>query len=278
MQIAALLIVALNTAYGASNTVRVAAAQAARRVVDFRLNAEDALQAVNKNLAELERIVQRAGEAECDALVLPEDTPGLLNWVGANDALAKEVLPKAVHRMIQRLGCAMLPSCDRVVSVPRKDVFPVWTRSFPVAKQPQTIGEHLRKKRLDSGLRQSQVAHKLVVSNRTLSLWECDRVYPTWDYHRRIIDYLNYDPFASCGLRDPYSNETAVVASLSPTTFGERIRMRRLELKMTVKQCAQKLKVTAKTLHGWEKHRHEPNRRIQNQVIEFLRQPLTERP
>src|SRR3989442_2142746 len=89
-----------------SNTVRVAAAQAARRVIDFHLNADDALAAVEKNLSELERIVVRAGEAKCDALVLPEDTPGLLNWVGANEALVKDVLPKAVQRMIARLGAA----------------------------------------------------------------------------------------------------------------------------------------------------------------------------
>lgn len=89
-----------------TNTVRIAAAQAARRVIDFRLKPEAALAAVEKNLSELERIVDRAGEAKCDALVLPEDTPGLLNWVGANETLAKEVLPKAVSRMLERLGSA----------------------------------------------------------------------------------------------------------------------------------------------------------------------------
>ncbi len=89
-----------------TNTVRIAAAQAARRVVDFRLKPAEALAAVEKNLGELEQIVDRAGEAKCDALVLPEDTPGLLNWVGANEALAKEVLPKAVQRMFERLGSA----------------------------------------------------------------------------------------------------------------------------------------------------------------------------
>src|SRR6185369_16647376 len=85
-----------------TNTVRISAAQAARRVVDFRLQPEEAFAAVEKNLNELERIIARAGAAKCDALVLPEDTPGLLNWVGANEALAKELLPKAVKRMIER--------------------------------------------------------------------------------------------------------------------------------------------------------------------------------
>jgi predicted amidohydrolase len=89
-----------------TNTVRVAAAQAARRVIDFRLKPDETLAAVEKNLDQLERIVVRAGEAKCDALVLPEDTPGLLNWVGANEAAAKELLPRAVKRMIERLGSA----------------------------------------------------------------------------------------------------------------------------------------------------------------------------
>src|SRR4051812_31836817 len=57
-----------------------------------------------------------------------------------------------------RRACAMLPLCERVLSVPRKQISPVWTRSFPVSKQPKTLGEQLRKKRFDLGLRQSEIA------------------------------------------------------------------------------------------------------------------------
>ncbi|HEY2952492.1 MAG TPA: carbon-nitrogen hydrolase family protein, partial [Verrucomicrobiae bacterium] len=89
-----------------TNTVRIAAAQAARRVIDFRLKPDEALAAVEKNLAAIERIVDRAGEGKCDALVLPEDTAGLLNWVAANETPAKELLPQAVKRMLERLGSA----------------------------------------------------------------------------------------------------------------------------------------------------------------------------
>ena len=35
----------------------------------------------------------------------------------------------------------------------------------------------------------------LGVSARTLSLWECDRLFPTVPYHAQIIKYLGYDPF-----------------------------------------------------------------------------------
>jgi predicted amidohydrolase len=96
------------TSSAATNaTVRVAAAQAARRVVDFRLTNSAALLAeVERNLAALEGVVHKAGAEKCDVLVLPEDTPGLLNWVGVNEALTKEVLPKAVNRLIERLGRA----------------------------------------------------------------------------------------------------------------------------------------------------------------------------
>ena len=89
-----------------SNTVRIAAAQAQGRVVDYRLDRTEALAAVDKNIEALKRIVDRAGEAKCDALVLPEDTLGLLHWFGANEVLAKEVLPVAAKRMIERLGSA----------------------------------------------------------------------------------------------------------------------------------------------------------------------------
>jgi len=58
----------------------------------------------------------------------------------------------------------MLPICKSTVHLPRKDISPVWTRSFPVSKQPKTLGQHLRKKRFDSGLRHSEVAQQRQLS------------------------------------------------------------------------------------------------------------------
>jgi DNA-binding XRE family transcriptional regulator len=89
----------------------------------------------------------------------------------------------------------MLPLCDLVVIAPLKNILPVWSRSFPVSKQPQTIGEHLKKKRFSAGIRQLEAAQILGVSDRSLSLWECDRLLPTAPYHARVIKYLGYDPF-----------------------------------------------------------------------------------
>ena len=111
----------------------------------------------------------------------------------------------------QRNLCAMLPFCDRRVTVARKDVAPVWTRSFPIAKEPATLGQHLKKKRFQAGLRQAQIARILKVSCRTLSLWECDRIYPTRAFQSRIIAYLGYDPFTEIGLKTPKATKPNVL-------------------------------------------------------------------
>ena len=88
-------------------TIRVASVQAKRRLVDWRIrDPAEFLAAVDKNLTELEQIVHKAGEQGCDVLAFPEDTLGLLNWYGVNEQLAKEVVPEAVSRMLDRLGRA----------------------------------------------------------------------------------------------------------------------------------------------------------------------------
>ena len=137
--------------------------------------------------------------------------------------------------------------------MPRKDCQPIWRRSFPVSKEPRTLGEHLRKRRYTLGLHQSQAAQKLGVSSRALGQWECDKTYPSWDNHQRLIKYLGYDPFQSCGLRDPYGNEPYGVAVLPSDALGNRLRQRRLELKLTRSQFAQKLGVPLTSLRGWER-------------------------
>ena len=68
----------------------------------------------------------------------------------------------------------------------------------------------------------------------------------------------------------PYGNEPPGVAFFSSATLGDCIRARRLELKLTVKKCAQNLKVEAKTVHGWEKHRHQPSAGVEKRIIVFL--------
>jgi DNA-binding XRE family transcriptional regulator len=142
--------------------------------------------------------------------------------------------------------------------VSRKDVTPVWTRSFPISKVPATLGQHLKKKRFSAALRQSQAAQILGVSNRTLSLWETDRTYPAWAFQSRLITFLGYDPFNDPTLGSPKRNEPSCVAFLSkntPVSLGQKMMQKRLEMRKTRKQMAAELGVSVKTLWGWETDR-----------------------
>jgi transcriptional regulator with XRE-family HTH domain len=156
------------------------------------------------------------------------------------------------------------------VSIARDKYLPSHNRQVAVPKHPTTIGGHLRRRRLQLKVFQSEAARRLRVSMVTLSRWECDKVYPTWEHHPSVIDYLGYDPFPSCGLQDPYSNESPCVANLRVPSLGKDIRKRRLELKLTVKECARTIGVDAKTLRGWEGGIHWPDRAKEARITQFL--------
>ena len=164
----------------------------------------------------------------------------------------------------------MLPFCERRLKLPRTDVAPVWTRSWPIAKEPTTLGQHLKKKRFQAGLRQAQIARILRVSSRTLSLWECDRIYPAWAFQPRIIAYLGYDPFTETGLKNTKGNEPSCVAFLSPdapVSIGQKIRHFRLKSRKTRLQLANEWGISPKTLWGWETNRWQPSPKCRKHLI-----------
>jgi len=61
-------------------------------------------------------------------------------------------------------------------------------------KEPATLGEHLRRKRIELGLEQKEVAARLGVSASAIWHWEHG-----WDiarrFYPRIISFLGYNPF-----------------------------------------------------------------------------------
>jgi len=128
---------------------------------------------------------------------------------------------------------------------------PVRHRGVPVPRDPKTLGEHLKRRRVQLGQKQAETARILGISTVSLSRWELDKGFPSWDHQPAVIDYLGYDPFKDFGIKDPYSNETGFVAFLSakePAPIGHLLRRRRLELKLTVKACARKLGVDPKSI------------------------------
>jgi transcriptional regulator with XRE-family HTH domain len=166
----------------------------------------------------------------------------------------------------------MLPCCERGISIPRRQYLPAKNRGTLVPKDPTTIGGHLRKRRLELAIHQSETARILKVSTVTLSRWECDKVYPTWAQQSQVTAYLGYNPFIDPKLGRPKGNETLDVASLSsepPVTLGQQLLQYRLKQKKTRKQFAEELGITPKTLWGWETNRRRPSSAYAARLVSF---------
>ena len=119
---------------------------------------------------------------------------------------------------------------------------------------------------------QSEAARRMKVGNRTLTLWECDRLHPRWFYWPRIIAHLGLDPFTDSTLGRPKGNETSSVAFLSsraPVTIGQKIIKQRMEMGKTRAQYAAQLVISYKTLSNWEHDRRKPCKH----KLQQLRQP-----
>ena len=168
----------------------------------------------------------------------------------------------------------MLPFCDRHVRVSRDKYLPSHNRGIPVPKQPQTIGGHLRKRRLQLKILQSDAAHRLGVSTVSMSKWERDKIYPSWPHQPRIVEYLGNDPFTDPALGRPKGNETKAVAFLSqtaPDSIASSLRKHRLALRKNQKEFAKELRVEARTLRDWEAGRHRPCHRLRELLLTILK-------
>jgi len=59
---------------------------------------------------------------------------------------------------------------------------------------PQTIGEHLKKRRLELGWEQEQVAARIGVTWPSVSNWERGIYRPTKKLMTSVVGFLGYDP------------------------------------------------------------------------------------
>ena len=73
----------------------------------------------------------------------------------------------------------------------------LWAQKPPLAAYPEeikTIGDHLKKKRMDLKTLQKEVADKLNVTICTYRNWEENRPNPSLPFIPKIIEFLCYVP------------------------------------------------------------------------------------
>jgi transcriptional regulator with XRE-family HTH domain len=107
--------------------------------------------------------------------------------------------------------------------------------SKPYDFEPTTIGEHLRKQRLNLGLTQAEMATRLGVNEWTVGNWETGQTKPVLRFIPRIIEFLGYDP-------EPPK----------PETIAEQLQAKRRELGWSQREAARHLGVDPCTWSSWE--------------------------
>jgi DNA-binding XRE family transcriptional regulator len=84
----------------------------------------------------------------------------------------------------------MLPSSRRAIHVSLTQWIPCRNRGTQILKNPETLGQFLRKRRVQKGLKQSEAAKVLGISIVSLSKWERDLLIPKIEFMQKLAAYL----------------------------------------------------------------------------------------
>ena len=110
----------------------------------------------------------------------------------------------------------------------------------PYKERPDILGEHLRKRPIELGLFQKDVAQRLQVNEWTDLGWEHDRKQSSVRFWPRITSFPEHDPLPTAG------------------TLGERIKAKRWEMGLSQRGLSKLLGIDAGTASRWEKGEWEP--------------------
>ena len=130
------------------------------------------------------------------------------------------------------------------VSIPKPDNYP---------HSLDAIGDHIRKRRIDSGLYQKEVAEIIGVTEDTITYWENKRSIPQVHHMPNIIDFLGYNQY-----EQKAGDIVDVIIAL------------RMSAGLTQRQTANVLHINPSTLGLWEARKRTPSRKLKQQVNQYL--------
>jgi transcriptional regulator with XRE-family HTH domain len=126
-----------------------------------------------------------------------------------------------------------LPFCHVRLSGPKPS-----SKAYP--KQLKTLGDHIRKRRLDLGLLQKEVAEQLGVDTASIGNWESNEVQPMVHCLPEILTFLGHNPLPEAA-----------------DLIGKMKRLRST-LGLNQEQLTQKLGIDESTIAGWERGDNTP--------------------
>lgn len=124
-------------------------------------------------------------------------------------------------------------------------------RNYP--QNPETIGEHLRKQRIDRGLSQAELAEIFEVSADCITYWENNRSNPQITYYPKIHQFLGF-----------------CTANFDESKFCDFIKSYRWENGISCKELGFLLKVATSTVRGWERGVSLPRKKMRLKLADFF--------
>ena len=106
--------------------------------------------------------------------------------------------------------------------------------------QPQTIGEHIAKRRIDLKLTKVAVAKRIGVSPSIITGWEKGTCNPDVAHMKNVIDFIGYYPLEE------------------PKTFGEQVKKYRYIHGLSLEEFGQLVDADGATVWTWENGKYEP--------------------
>lgn len=116
-----------------------------------------------------------------------------------------------------------------------------------------TLGDYLKKRRLEFGLLQRDVAKILGVDTCTVTNWEKNHTKPMLRLLPKIVEFLGYDPMPG-----------------NPKTLGEEALQYRRSKGMTQKELAKRMGIDPTTLSRLERNRGRCSPSVLTKVSAFL--------
>ena len=120
-------------------------------------------------------------------------------------------------------------------------------------KKLETIGDHIRKWRINNHLFQADVAKRLDVCEDTIVGWEMRNVNPTVRHIPGIVKLIGYLPI-----------------EIDISTFGGRIAMYRYKHGITPKELGLLVSADASTVRAWEAGKNTPHKNRIRHIEESL--------
>ena len=121
-----------------------------------------------------------------------------------------------------------------------------------------TLGDHIRRRRIEKGQLQKDVAQIIGVSKDAVTYWENNRSQPQIHYYPAIISYLGYYPF---------DHETE--------GFAGKIKKLRYSKGYSYKQMGIVFGINGSSVRAWERGLNVPVGNRINSILQITNQALS---